>query len=190
MISKEKLESFIVNKTMGFLSEDVVLEQLAQKMFEMQRSESSMIPVLEEELKEKNKAIENILKAVEKGLGVEALLMRLEVLQGEKNNIELSLAKEKMETPLFTKEQFLSVLRNFSLIDIKNQDGQRKIIDTFINSIYAYEDYFKIVYNGTEKEEIVSLKEIQSSTLFSEGEPTEKPEAIASGFSVGFFLRT
>jgi hypothetical protein len=26
--------------------------------------------------------------------------------------------------------------------------------------------------------------------LFSEGEPTEKPEAIASGFSVGFFLRT
>jgi hypothetical protein len=99
--------------------------------------------------------------------------MRLEVLQNEKSNIELSLEKEKMETPFFTKEQFLSVLRNFSLIDIKNQDGQRKIIDTFINSIYAYEDYFKIVYNGTEKEEIVSLKEIQSSTLFSEGEPTK-----------------
>ena len=171
MISKEKLESFIVNKTMGFLSEDVVLEQLAEKMFEMQSSESSMIPVLEEELKEKNKAIENILKAVEKGLGVEALLIRLEVLQNEKSNIELSLAKEKAETPLFTKEQFLRVLRNFSLIDIKNQDGQRKIIDTFINSIYAYEDCFRIVYNGTEKEEIVSLKEIQSSTLFSEGEP-------------------
>ena len=156
---------------MGFLSEDAVLEQLAQKMFEMQRSESSMIPVLEEELKEKKKAIENILKAIEKGLGLEALLMRLEVLQNEKSNIELSLAKEKAETPLFTKEQFLRVLRNFSLIDIKNQDGQRKIIDTFINSIYAYEDCFRIVYNGTEKEEIVSLKEIQSSTLFSEGEP-------------------
>ena len=46
----------------------------------------------------------------------------------------------------------------------------RIIIDAFINSIYAYEDYFKIVYNGTEKEETVSLKEIQSSTLFSEGE--------------------
>ena len=186
MISKEKLESFIVNKTMGFLSEDAVLEQLAQKMFEMQSSESSMIPVLEEELKEKNKAIENILKAVEKGLGVEALLMRLEVLQNEKNNIELSLAKEKMETPLFTKEQFLSVLRNFSLIDIKNQDGQRKIIDTFINSIYAYEDYFKIVYNGTEKEEIVSLKEIQSSTLFSEGEPKKKQIAYAICFFFHF----
>ena len=37
--------------------------------------------------------------------------------------------------------------------------------------VYAYEDCFRIVYNGTEKEEIVSLKEIQSSTLFSEGEP-------------------
>ena len=47
----------------------------------------------------------------------------------------------------------------------------RNVLNTFINSIYAYEDYFKIVYNGTEKEEIVSLKEIQSSTLFSEGEP-------------------
>ena len=174
MISKEKLESFIVHKTMGFLREDAVLEQLAQRMFEMQRSESSMIPVLEEELKEKVKAINNILSAIEKGLGVESLLKRLEILEKEKSNIELSLAKEKMETPFFTKEQFLSVLRNFSLIDIKNQDGQIKIIDTFINSIYAYEDYFKIVYNGTEKEEIVSLKEIQSSTLFSEGEPEKE----------------
>ena len=115
--------------------------------------------------------------------------MRLEVLQGVKNNIELSLAKEKMETQLFTKEQFLSVLRNFSLIDIKNQDGQRKIIDTFINSIYAYEDYFKIVYNGTEKEEIVSLKEIQSSTLFSEGEPNKNyPKLMPIGNGFGFLV--
>ena len=59
-------------------------------------------------------------------------------------------------------------LYNFRKIDISTQDGKRKIIDTFINSIYLYDDYMKIVYNANGKEEIVSL-ELESSTLFSNG---------------------
>ena len=57
-------------------------------------------------------------------------------------------------------------------IDITQQDGKRKIIDTFINAIYVYDDHFKIVYNGNNKEETVSLEVLEnSSTLFSSGAP-------------------
>ena len=102
---------------------------------------------------------------------LDSLLARLEVLENEKKNVELALIKEKMETIVFTEEDYLNALRNLSRIDISDQDGQRKIIDTFINSIYAYDDCFKIVYNGTGKEEVITLKEIKSSTMFSGGEP-------------------
>ena len=63
-------------------------------------------------------------------------------------------------------------LYNFRKIDISTQDGKRKIIDTFINSIYIYDDYMKIVYNANSKEEVVSLEELESSTLFSNGAPS------------------
>jgi len=58
-------------------------------------------------------------------------------------------------------------------LHITQQDGKRKIIDTFINAIYVYDDHFKIVYNGNNKEETVSLEALEnSSTLFSSGAPT------------------
>ncbi|MDY4592327.1 MAG: hypothetical protein SO434_02860 [Eubacteriales bacterium] len=62
-------------------------------------------------------------------------------------------------------------LNNFRKMDISTQDGKRKIIDTFINSIYLYDDHIKIVYNANGKEEAVSLEELESSTLFSSGAP-------------------
>lgn len=62
-------------------------------------------------------------------------------------------------------------LYNFRKIDISTQDGKRKIVDTFINSIYMYDDHIKIVYNANRKEEIISLEDLESSTLFSNGAP-------------------
>ena len=52
--------------------------------------------------------------------------------------------------------------------------GKRKIIDTFINAIYLYDDHLKIIYNANGKEETVSLAELESSTLFSRGAPSAK----------------
>lgn len=62
-------------------------------------------------------------------------------------------------------------LHNFRKIDVSTQDGKRKIIDTFINSIFIYDDYMKIIYNVNGREEVIKLEELESSTLFSDGEP-------------------
>ena len=188
MITKEKLEGFIVHKTMKFLEDDNLIKYLARKMFELQNGDSSMIPVLEQELRDKNREIDNIVNAIQRGRMLDSLLARLEILENEKKNVELALIKEKMETIVFTEEDYLNALRNLSRIDISDQDGQRKIIDTFINSIYAYDDCFKIVYNGTGKEEVITLKEIKSSTMFSEGEPREKHRKSGAFFLAFFFL--
>lgn len=62
-------------------------------------------------------------------------------------------------------------LHNFRKIDVSIQDGKRKIIDTFINSIFVYDDNIKIIYNANGREEVIKLEELESSTLFSDGEP-------------------
>ena len=92
-------------------------------------------------------------------------------LEKEQKEITDAIAKEQLKAPIFTQDHFKMALYNFRKIDISTQDGKRKIIDTFINAIYLYDDSMKIVYNANAKEEIVSLEELESSTLFSNGAP-------------------
>ncbi len=171
MVSKTKLEDFIVHKTMEFLKDDGAIERLSEKLYELQYTESTLLPKLQEQLKQKEKEIENIVDAVQKGYATEILLKRLSDLEKEQKEITDSIAKEQLKAPIFTQDHFRMALYNFRKIDISKQDGKRKIIDAFINSIYLYDDNIKIIYNANGKEEVVSLEEFESSTLFSNGAP-------------------
>lgn len=90
----------------------------------------------------------------------------------------MSIAKEKIKSPIFSQDHYRMALHNFRKVDISKQDGKRKIIDTFINAIFVYDDSFKIVYNGNGKEETISLEEFESSTLFSQGAPITTGELM------------
>ena len=62
-------------------------------------------------------------------------------------------------------------LCNYRKIDVGKLEGRRKLIDTFVNSVFLYDDHLKIIYNGKEKEEVISLKELESSKLSQIGQP-------------------
>ena len=133
-----------------------------------------MLTILYEQLKENDKERENIVNAVQKGYATEILLKRLAELEKEQNELNDAIAKEQLQAPIFTQDHFRMALNNFQKIDISTQDGKRKIIDAFINSIYLYDDHMKIVYNANGKEEPVSPHELESSILFSSGAPKKR----------------
>ena len=143
-------------------------------LFELQYTESTILPKLQEQLKQKEKEIENIVNAVQKGYATETLLKRLDGLEKEKREISDAIAKEQLKAPIFSQDHFKMALSNFRKIDITTQEGKRKIIDTFINAIYLYDDHLKIIYNANGKEETISLAELESSTLFSRGAPRRR----------------
>ncbi len=191
-VSKTKLEDFIVYKTMEFLKDDDIIERLSAKLYELQYTESTILPKLQEQLKQKEKEIENIVNAVQKGYATETLLKRLDGLEKQKREISDVIAKEQLKSPIFSQDHFKMALSNFRKIDITTQEGKRKIIDTFINAIYLYDDHLKIIYNANGKEETISLAELESSTLFSRGAPNKKAsltDAFLFGFFTGFFYR-
>lgn len=173
MIHKEKIESFVVSKTMEILLQDSMIDKLAKKLYQLQGEESSTIPYLENQLKQNKSEIDNILKAIKNGKGISILLEELEKLEKQQGELEASLMKEKIKTPHITEEQFREVLLSFRNIDTNSISGKQKIIDTFINAIYLYDDHLKIIYNGNgkEKEEAVTLNELECSTSFESGEP-------------------
>ncbi len=172
MMHKEKLENFIVYKAMEILKNDSVIEELSALLYNLQYNESTVLPQLEQQLKEREKEIENIVNVIQQGIASQALVKRLGELEASKNEIGDAIIKEQLQSPTYTQDEYRMALTNYRKIDITQQDGKRKIIDTFINAIYVFDDHFKIVYNGNNKEETVSLEALEnSSTLFSSGAP-------------------
>ena len=121
---------------------------------------------------------------MQKGYATETLLKRLDGLEKEKREISDAIAKEQLKAPIFSQDHFKMALSNFRKIDITTQEGKRKIIDTFINAIYLYDDHLKILYNANGKEERISLAELESSTLFSRGAPNKRAPCGALLFGV------
>ncbi len=175
MLHKEKLENFIVYKTMEMLKEDSVIEELAALLYNLQYNESTILPQLESQLREKEREIDNIVTAIQQGVASQALMKRLNEIEKQKDDIETAITKEQIKAPTYSLDEYRMALCNYRKLDITKQDGKRKLIDTFINAVYAYDDYFKIIYNGNNKEETISLEALEnSSTLFSSGAPLNK----------------
>ena len=181
MVPKEKFENFVVYRTMGMLKEDSVIDELSARLYDLQYRESTLIPQLELQLKEKKQEIENIVSAIQKGVASEALMKRLSEIEQQKSEIETAIVKEQIRRPTYSQDEYRMALTNYRKIDISTQEGKRKIIDTFINAIFVYDDHIKIIYNGKNKEECVTLEEIEGSTLFSSGAPRRRKLHIACG---------
>ncbi len=174
-LHKEKLENFVVYKTMEILKNDTVIEELSALLYNLQFNESIVLPQLEQQLQAKETEIGNVLDAIRLGSGSKSLVMLLNDLEKQRDEINDAIIKEKIQSPTYSQDEYRMALTNYRKIDITQKDGKRKIIDTFINAIYVFDDHLKIVYNGTNKEETVSLEALEnSSTLFSPGVPKKK----------------
>ena len=95
---------------------------------------------------------------------------------------ELDLIQEQMKSPILTREQILFGITKFRTLDIYTKKGRQTLIDSFVNAIYLYDDYALITCNYKDGTIRISLEEIESSDLLSDGVPS--PE----GFSFGVFV--
>ena len=168
---KEKIEDFVVRKTMELLRSDEVIERFAELLYELQYEESTILPHLEEQCREREREIGNIVSAIQKGAASDTLIARLTELEQQKAALMETIAEESKKSPVFTKDEFKMALCNYRKIDVGKLEGRRKLIDTFVNSVFLYDDHLKIIYNGKEKEEVISLKELESSKLSQIGQP-------------------
>ena len=173
-VNKQKIEDFVIYKIVELLKDGELLDRLAELLYSLQYKESTILPRLEEELCQKEKEIERIVDAIQKGISSDALMKRLAMLEEQKKVVEDSIEEEKEKSPVFTKDQFCMALYNFRKIDVNTQEGKRKLIDTFVNSIFLYDDRLKIVFNGGAKNEEISLSELESSYSIQAGQPKKR----------------
>ena len=170
-VRKEPLEQFVVKTALEKVLNDRVIDLLADKLLEYQSKENTRLPVLQAELKEVKRRIDNLVAAIEQGILTPSTKARMEELEQQREALETSILQEQIEKPPITREQILFWFDQFRHGDPADIAFQEKVIDCFVNSIYLFDDRIVVNFNYQESGRKVSLEEVLSSFLDGNGAP-------------------
>ena len=161
------IEDIVINETMLAIMDDSVVEYIADLVMELQHRENTDLPRFKEQLAETEKAIENMLNAIQQSVLTSSTKQRLDELEETKSNLEISILQEQMQKPLLTREQLTFWICRFRNADVTKQDQRQRLIDIFINSVYIYDDHAVITFNYRDGTKTISLKKVEASGLGS-----------------------
>ena len=170
-VRKEWLEDLVIATIMELITVDDVIEELADRIFDLQNSETHASVALQAQIAEVDKKLNNLIEAMAQGIFSQATKKVLDDLEEQKKNLEIELFRAEVKNPLLTKEQILFSLYNYRKLDLTTTDGRQRLIDGFVNSIYLYDDHFIITFNYKNQSKTVSFDEVNSSSLTSTGSP-------------------
>ena len=88
---QEWLEDLVVRETMKLIQDDAVIDKIVQLVMDVQNQENTTIPLLEKQLREVNKKLDILMKAIEDGLYTRTMKERLEALEIQKDELTAKL---------------------------------------------------------------------------------------------------
>ena len=116
---------------------------------------------MQKALAETEKAISNLLRAIEAGIFKESTKDRMNELEQQKSELKLALAAAKLKEDLgLKKEHILFFLHQFTNMDYSDIDCQRRLIKTFLNSVFVYDDKVVLTFNYSGDDRTITLHEI------------------------------
>ena len=149
----------MVNQTMQLVKDDAAMESIIAKVMELQNKENTNIPLYEKQLRDAESGIQNMLNAIQAGILTSSTKERLEQLEETKRELEARIAEEKLAKPKVTEEFIRFWLLRFRKLDMSLKDQRQALVDTFINSIYLYDDKVLITFNYKEGTQTITFEE-------------------------------
>ena len=144
-----------------FIFDDELLDKLADTLLERLHAENSTLPILRKQLAEVEKGIENIVNAIQAGIFTASTKERLETLEAEKQELSVQIIKEEVSRPSTSKDAILFYLTKYRKLNMKQLDHRRRLIDSFVNAIYLFDDRLVITFNYKEGTKTITFAEIE-----------------------------
>ena len=161
---------------------DEIIERLIDLVMEAQQQENTRLPVLKEQLRDTEKRLANLLEAIEQGILTPTTKQRLDELEARKEALNTSILEEELKKPVLTREWMRFWFEKFRKGDMRDMEHQRQIIDTFVNSVYVFDDRVVLNFNFTDDAKTVTREEVLGSSAVDNA-PPKKHEILLSCFS-------
>ena len=168
-VRKQWLEDLVVNQTMQLVKDDAAMESIIAKVMELQNKENTNIPLYEKQLRDAESGIQNMLNAIQAGILTSSTKERLEQLEETKRELEARIAEEKLAKPKVTEDFIRFWLLRFRKLNMNQKDQRQALVDTFINSIYLYDDKVLITFNYKEGTQTIPFEKVEESKAKGNG---------------------
>ena len=159
-VGKDWLEETVVRETLERVLVDEVIEKIADEAVAIQKRErdTSILNSLEQQLKDTERALKNIVSAIEQGIITPTTRNRMMELEEQKVELQVSIEKEKAVKPLLTRDQIIYWIKRFGKGDISSERFRIQIIDAFVRAVYLYDDELRIVYDYSGEKASITLE--------------------------------
>jgi len=157
------VEDLVINATIDLLKDDELIEFLIEntwQYYQAQDESQEELNALHRELEQTEKAIANLITAIEAGILNEATKKRMAELEAQQKDLVSAIADREIAKGFhITREYVDFFFRQFRDKDYTDRECQKQLISTFVNSVFLYDDHLKLNFNFSSDSRIISLSE-------------------------------
>ena len=150
MIRKEDLENIVLDMTMDIFTNSVDLNIIADEIVRVRKesvAEHCELNILIEQQKEKQKSLDNIMKAIEAGIITSSTRNRLEELEFELDNLSVLITKEQ--------NKLLQTVSRDDIMQYLTKGVREKspnvLIELLVHKVTLWDDHIEIEFNYSDK---------------------------------------
>ena len=82
-------------------------------------------------------------------------------MEKQKEELYLSMTTAELQKPKLTREYMEHWFSQFRYGDPNDREFQKRLIDTFVNAIFVYDDKLVLTYNYQHGTQTITLKEVE-----------------------------
>lgn len=134
--------------------DDDTINWIADSVVEYSQHQESAsgIGLLEDQLKDTQRSIKNLMAAIEQGIITPTTKARLVELEKEQSDIDRKITMAKADVIPVNRDQLVGWLKKLQAGDVHDKKYQAELFDTFLIAVYVYDnpdgqDYMKVVFN-------------------------------------------
>lgn len=166
-VRREWIEDLVVRWAKHIVTDDTRLDVIAHQVytyFMAENSDTSYVDTLRAELKQVETAMGNIMRAIEMGIFNDATKTRMAELDAQKTSLQTALADATLTCAVQLSENDIRYcLRKYRELDFDTKEGRQRLIDTFVNAVFVYDDKITITFNYSGDDRTITLAEIDAA---------------------------
>ena len=180
-VKKEWIENLVIEQIKKLIFDDELIEKLADTVMNLQSKENTVLPLLKKRFADTQKSIDNMLDAIQQGILTASTKERLESLEKQKSELSVQIIKEEIAKPTLSREQIIFWFHRFRKLNTRRLDHRRRLIDSFVNAIFLYDDRITFTFNYKDGTKTINFTELEKSGLGSDINALAAP--------IGMFLK-
>lgn len=162
---KAWVEDMVCQYVMDLVLQQQVIEWMADCVVDYQRRhrDDGTVRALSAQLAQVQAARKNVMAAIEAGIFTASTKDRLLELEAQEKKLAGAIATEKAIRPTYARERIVFWLEQFRGGDIHDRAFREKLVTTFVNAVYLFDDHIRIALNYSGRNSSVDLPLVEKA---------------------------